>query len=295
MNVYKEIEKYLNDKIKLYEKSIIKEISIVLDINEEFIKDKFSHFFPVYVVKKDSLKLSLDMDFDKLSVEDLRLIEFFLDLMEDEDKVYLGGLDNNSKIASLLLKETKKKYIMPYKNNLNYYFESNIFQGSKSSDLDYIISFLLFLGVSKINDIYNFSTFNVDFKDSIFIYSDLITSLSIMIVSNLHKNGIYLFDNKYLSQKCDTMESSIEDYFRKFYILFKDLIPCFITSYDKFIDYVGYENFVMFAQKIKNDDIEDINDLLNLMYKHYLEYDNNLIIDMETISNSIKKYKKNRS
>ncbi len=290
-NIYKEIEQYLNKKIIKNYKEIIKEVSKILGIKEEYIESKLKHFFPIYTINRKSLCLALNIDFDKLPVNDLRLITYLLDQTK-EDKLYLGGLSKNNKSAILLLQKTSQKLIMPFNysnNNLEFYYENEIYQGSLSCDLKFIKYFLLFLGVSKINNSYSFCTKNVNFENNEYIYSELITQLSILITSNLHKNNIYLFDNKYLSQTPDTMNNSIEEYFKKFYTLFSDIIHLLILDYKKFISYLGEDNFILFAHKIKNNELEDIDSLINTMYKNLIEYRDGIIVDIKTITKAIKR------
>lgn len=284
MDINKKIEEYLNQKISSNKTKISKEVSKILGINDKYILNKLNHFFPLYIFTKSSLKLSLNMDMEILPIEDIRLINYLLDLLEDNDKLYL----NNTKT----LKNSNKKFIIsinPKLKELDYYFEHNIYQGSKSSDLDFINNLLFFLS---INNSYKFNTSNVNIPKSDYIYLLFLNNLSIMITSNLHKNNIYLFDNKYISQTPSCMETSIEDYFKLFYNLFKELIPVFITDYKSFINYLGINNFKEFINKITKEDIENIDKVIQTMYKHSIECQNEILIDVDTIFDSIKKYKK---
>ena len=149
MNIYKEIESNLNNKVNSNKLQIAKEVSKVLNISEDYLNKKLEYFFPVYIVRKSSLNLAIDMDMYNLPIEDLRIIEYLLDLMNEEDTLYIGSYIEN-KLATTVLQNSKRKYIYSYDhltNEYSYYFEQEIYKGSKSCDLSFIYNLILSLGI----------------------------------------------------------------------------------------------------------------------------------------------------
>lgn len=284
MNIYKEIESNLNKKINISKLQIAKEVSKVLNINENYLSKKLEYFFPVYIVRKSSLNLAKDMDMYTLPIEDLRIIEHLLYLMNEEDTLYIGSYIEN-KLATTVLQSSKRKYIYSYDHltrKYSYYFEQEIYQGSKSCDLSFIYNLILSLGIDR----HSFSNENEQLG-----YLYLIRFLSIIVTSNLQKNNVYLFDNKFISQSPETLLNSVEDYFKLFYTLFKDTINLLILNYKEFVASLGEDTFIEFTRRIKENELEDIDSLIYSMYKHYLEYTSGLVVDIEVIR-KIKKYKK---
>ena len=284
MNIYKEIESNLNNKVNSNKLQIAKEVSKVLNISEDYLNKKLEYFFPVYIVRKSSLNLAIDMDMYNLPIEDLRIIEYLLDLMNEEDTLYIGSYIEN-KLATTVLQNSKRKYIYSYDhltNEYSYYFEQEIYKGSKSCDLSFIYNLILSLGIDK-------NSFSNENEQLGYLY--LIRFLSIMVTSNLQKDNVYLFDNKSISQSPETLLNSVEDYFKLFYNLFKDSIYLLILNYKEFVTSLGEDNFIEFTRRIKENELEDIDSLIYSMYKDYLEYTSGVVVDIETIR-KIKKYKK---
>jgi len=284
MNICKEIENNLNNKVNSSKLQIAKEVSRVLNISEDYLNKKLEYFFPVYIVRKSSLNLAIDMDMYNLPIEDLRIIEYLLDLMNEEDTLYIGSYIEN-KLATTVLQNSKRKYIYSYDhltNEYSYYFEQEIYQGSRSCDLSLIYNLILSLGIDR----HSFSNENEQLG-----YLYLIRFLSIMVTSNLQKDNVYLFDNKSISQSPETLLNSVEDYFKLFYNLFKDSIYLLILNYKEFVTSLGEDNFIEFTRRIKENELEDVDSLIYSMYKDYLEYTSGLVVDIEAIR-KIKKYKK---
>ena len=179
MNIYKEIESNLNNKVNSNKLQIAKEVSKVLNISEDYLNKKLEYFFPVYIVRKSSLNLAIDMDMYNLPIEDL---------MNEEDTLYIGSYIEN-KLATTVLQNSKRKYIYSYDhltNEYSYYFEQEIYKGSKSCDLSFIYNLILSLGIDK-------NSFSNENEQLGYLY--LIRFLSIMVTSNLQKDNVYLFIN----------------------------------------------------------------------------------------------------
>lgn len=286
MEIFKEIEKYLNEKVESNKKIVIKEVSIISGIKEEIIAEKIDMLMPLYIVNKRLLNIILDNDIEKLHIEDIRLIDYFLECIKDNDILYIGSLDGKSEKEVDLTKRITINIKSNEKKTINLF--QNIYKGSFSSDLEYINNLLLILGIDKNN---NFNI-NIDIENIDFLYSSILTNISIMIIANLHKNNIYIFDNKSITQTNKELLNSLEDYFIKFYNLFKDILPIFLTDLKTFIKIVGKENIIELIEKIKEDEFYEIEEILNRMYKNKIDYNNNR--NLERVEEVIRKYKKEK-
>lgn len=285
--MFKQIEEYLNNNINKNKEFLAEEIYKVTGVNKELIQKQINLLKPSYIVTKDMLKLVLEMDMETLPIEDIRLIDFLLNEMGEKEKLYISDINE-------YYKNSKNKFIFNKAGNnvLSISYEQNIYQGSISCDLNYIAHILVTLGI-KINlDNIEVTTNNINLPHIDHVYSILITNLAVIITANLKRKGIHIFDNKYISQTPETIEKSLEDYFLDFYKLFKDIISTLITDINKFIEIVGYQNFKEFIKKVNEDELSDIDEILQKMYQHKLNYQSGIYINVDLIEDSIKKYKR---
>jgi len=286
MEVFKELEKHLNEKIESSKEIITKEISKITGIKENILSEKIDMFMPLYVVNKRLLNIILNEDMEKLHIEDIRIINYFLDCMEDDDLLYIGSLDSKSKEEVDLTKPMTVNIKLNGEKTIN--LSQNIYKGSFSSDLEYINNLLLIICIDKNNNV----NIKVDIENIEFLYSSIVTNISIMIIAKLHENDIYIFDNKSLSQTNEELLSSLENYFIKFYNLFKDILPIFLTDLKTFTKIVGRENIIDLIEKIKENEIDEIEVILENMYQNKINFINHR--NLERVEEVIKKYKKEK-
>jgi len=295
MNIQKEIETYLNSKIDSNKKLIIKEIAKITGINS---KKHIDLLTPVYIANEEHLKMTLEIE--DLNECDRNFIEYLLCQFGETEKLYIGHYGKLRKENVIGLLSSSSKFIVCLDSNKEihaFLYEQNIYQGTYSIDVNYILNLLLFFGLIRIENKFYPPVLMVSLDLNIpnaqsLIYIEILTNLAIMIVYKIHTQNIYVFDNKTLISSNEQLKSNISEYFYKFYNLFKDIIDILLLDYKEFVNIVGKTNFESFTEMVLTDNTEYIDEVLENMHSHKLSYMNNCATNTKISEKSRLKLKK---
>ena len=258
MEIEKDIINYYNDQMSKKRDYFIKATEKVLGLNSlEQVVSGYNLLFPVFFVNENDLSTYIYSG--DANQKETECAHYVIDKFDKKDNYLLGATCSVSSRIERAIKELDNndfnQVIVSSPNvKIPYlYYKQFMFRQAYSYDLDYVFYALYKMGLEKNN---------ITLKNVSRVYLLMLGYLSKMVLFDLKKSNVYLFDSETNSF---SFTDDIPQYFKEFYNSFADIILDFVTSFDDFLNVVGREYFYSFCDNVLSENFDEVfNDILKM-------------------------------
>lgn len=189
-------------------------------------------------------------------------------------------------------------------NKIHYYNCLSI--KNLSNNLSSVLEKIYFLNEKNKEDIKNILN-NINDEINVFDNDNLIRnvisrSLASVLADKIHSEGVYIFDNKGMLDEVKEIREQVLDKFKQdkkykddIYLLssLHYILPCCFTNYQRFVHYVGKDNFLCFVDAYKKGDADKIYCYVNNMSENLEQkyMSESVRIDDNSLKRAIKRIK----